>query len=248
MLTKYEHIEKVASGSFGAIYSAIHKRTHEKVAIKVEKRGINSSLKHEARVYNLLKGSSGVPRMIWFGRDVLHSYIILPFLENNLKQNKAEQWTNTFHEQVIITIGKQILHILKGVHKKEVVHCDIKPENFMYDDSGFLHLIDFGFTRKFNLIPKQLKKPVGTPNFMSRKVHSGTEPGYNDDLESVLYILLWCGKKETLWDESDDDPNNILRQKELLFKELDKIPHYLRDFAESLKIADRYKEPNYNLI
>ena len=248
MLSKYDHIEKVASGSFGAIYSAIHKRTFEKVAIKVEKKGVNSSLKHEARVYNLLKGSPGVPRMIWFGRDVLHNYIILPFLRKNLKQRKADNWTGDFHEQVIEAIGQQILSILKHVHKMGVVHCDIKPENFMNDDSGLLYLIDFGFTRKFNLIPKQLKKPVGTPNFMSREVHSGTEPGYNDDLESVFYILLWCGKEETLWDETDDDPNNILRQKELLFKELDKIPSYLRNFAESLEIADRYREPKYNLI
>ena len=248
MLSKYDHIEKVASGSFGAIYSAIHKRTFEKVAIKVEKKGVNSSLKHEARVYNLLKGLPGVPRMIWFGRDVLHNYIILPFLRKNLKQRKADNWTGDFHEQVIEAIGQQILSILKHVHKMGVVHCDIKPENFMNDDSGLLYLIDFGFTRKFNLIPKQLKKPVGTPNFMSREVHSGTEPGYNDDLESVFYILLWCGKEETLWDETDDDPNNILRQKELLFKELDKIPSYLRNFAESLEIADRYREPKYNLI
>ena len=248
MLSKYDHIEKVASGSFGAIYSAIHKRTFEKVAIKVEKKGVNSSLKHEARVYNLLKGLPGVPRMIWFGRDVLHNYIILPFLRKNLKQRKADNWTGDFHEQVIEAIGQQILSILKHVHKMGVVHCDIKPENFMNDDSGLLYLIDFGFTRKFNLIPKQLKKPVGTPNFMSREVHSGTEPGYNDDLESVFYILLWCGKEETLWDETDDDPNNILRQKELLFKELDEIPSYLRNFAESLEIADRYREPKYNLI
>lgn len=33
---------------------------------------------------------------------------------------------------------------LEYIHKKRIIHWDLKPENLVFDDKGFLKLTDFG--------------------------------------------------------------------------------------------------------
>jgi serine/threonine protein kinase len=246
MLSKYKLVRKISSGSFGEIFSAVHKRTGEQVAIKAEKCGDYSSLKHEARVYNLLKNLPGIPNMKWFGSDANNSYIIIPLFSYNLKELKRMRF---FSESDIVSLGKQMMVILENVHKMDVVHCDIKPDNFMINHgSGKLFLIDFGFARKFNPEPKTLTTPVGTPNFMSRSVHSNVEPGFIDDIESSLYVLLFLSGKEVSWFNKDIDNKEILSQKQIFFKNLEEIPHILKTMAQHITSHGRSFISNYNLI
>ena len=42
------------------------------------------------------------------------------------------------------------LDVLEHIHEKGIVHCDIKPGNFIFgtgEHAGRLHLIDFGLSR-----------------------------------------------------------------------------------------------------
>jgi serine/threonine protein kinase len=39
-----------------------------------------------------------------------------------------------------------MLKTLETIHKLSVIHRDIKPDNFMFDESGRLTLIDFGLS------------------------------------------------------------------------------------------------------
>ena len=229
MLSKYELRQKISSGSFGQVFSAVNKRTGERVAIKVEKLSELSSLKHEARVYNILKNLPGIPSIKWFGTDEQNSYIILPLFKYNLKELRCSR---TLQDSEIISIGKQILSILEHIHKMSVVHCDIKPDNFMIErGSTTLFLIDFGFARKFNPNSKIMNNSVGTPNFMSRSVHSKKEPGFLDDIESSLYVLLSLYKNglswTSTWTSRETNVGDILKQKQGLFDTSNSIPHFL---------------------
>ena len=57
---------------------------------------------------------------------------------------------------MILNIGLRILEILEKIHKNNILHLDIKPENIMMSKSisseedflkpGFIQLIDFGFS------------------------------------------------------------------------------------------------------
>ena len=39
---------------------------------------------------------------------------------------------------------KQMINIVQYIHDKYLVHCDLKPENFVYNKVGNIKLIDFG--------------------------------------------------------------------------------------------------------
>ena len=186
LISKYKIHKELSSGCFGKIYLGYHQKTHEQVAIKEELKTNVSTLKHEAKIYKHLADVKQVPSIKWFGATNTHFYMVLPLLDNTLESYK--QQSDVFPDIPLRYITKMILQVLKDVHERQIVHCDIKPSNFMFDNKGTLFLIDFGFARVFSSNDKSSHSSIGTLNYMSRRVHM-KEPKYIDDLESVWYIF-----------------------------------------------------------
>ena len=60
------------------------------------------------------------------------------------------QWMNNNPQpsiDAVVKIVKQIVQGLRGFHRQEMLHCDLKPENIMIDQFGQIKLIDFGSAR-----------------------------------------------------------------------------------------------------
>ena len=82
------------------------------------------------------------------------------------------------------------------MHHRGIVHCDVKLENFLYDDPGRSHLklIDFGFS-KHSAPGHYLESSCGTMQYIAPEVIRG---GYTNqrDLWSlgVIVFTLLCGK------------------------------------------------------
>ena len=87
------------------------------------------------------------------------------------------------------------------LHGVFVIHCDIKPENFMINltnDSIKLVAIDFGMSRLFvesrdtnaHLPNKMSDSLFGTPKYTSYNIHLGNKYSRRDDLISVGYLMM----------------------------------------------------------
>lgn len=57
----------------------------------------------------------------------------------------------TLDEEYARKLMKQILEAINFLHKHNIAHRDIKPDNFMFEhpDSDNLKLIDFGLSSPF---------------------------------------------------------------------------------------------------
>ena len=84
----------------------------------------------------------------------------------------------------------------------------MKPENFVIgrkNKERLIYLIDFGLSRKYindNNIHISMKKDrniIGTVRYISMNTHQGFEQSRRDDLESLIYIIIYFIKGELPW-------------------------------------------------
>ena len=61
-----------------------------------------------------------------------------------------------------------LVSALQYVHSKNVIHRDVKPENLVFDDKGYLRLTDFGIAQKRER--KNQHDCSGTPSYMAPEV------------------------------------------------------------------------------
>ena len=245
ILSKYELLNKIGSGSFGYIYKARNIRTNSMVAIKTEniKNG-SKLLKNETIVYQYLSGLKGVPNVLWFGKDEYNYYMVLDLLGISL--TSLRESNSLFSLQTTIAISKKLLEILKEVHNKGIIHRDIKPDNFLLSENNkSIYLIDFGFCKRYLLnddkthIPLRSGKGlIGSINYMSLNIHNGIEPSRRDDLESIGYMMLFFLK--ITYFPTIEYKTNIINDI--------RIPEIIRNYFQYCRGLKFDEMPNYNIL
>jgi serine/threonine protein kinase len=204
---KYHLFEKIGEGSFGSIFSGKNKNTEEGVAVKLEKTEQKGLLKHEAHMYNFLAGIKGIPSLRSFGIEGKFSYLVLDLLDYSLKKVLEEYSESKFKLKTVLYIGIQMLKRLEDIHKKGIIHRDIKPDNLMickHDNFNTIYLIDFGLAKMFiddkgKHIPMEKgKNMTGTAKYVSLNVHKGYSQSRRDDLESLGYVLIYFLQGESV--------------------------------------------------
>ncbi|CAK69848.1 unnamed protein product (macronuclear) [Paramecium tetraurelia] len=204
----YTVLSKIGCGSQHQVYLAKEKSSSKSFAIKIEKNPQLGQLENEIKVLQKLKGIEGIPKIKQIGvAQENKCYFVLPLLHSNLlelvKGRKVSQ-------SAIMRIGLRVIEILEQVHKKNILHLDIKPENIMISQAfekesdiekdGFIQLIDFGLSQLYEENSEGLQDVfIGSLNFASRSSHDGSPLGYKDDLESLLYVLFYLKDLTLPW-------------------------------------------------
>mmetsp|Transcript_19168 Transcript_19168/g.3093 ORF Transcript_19168/g.3093 Transcript_19168/m.3093 type:complete len:92 (+) Transcript_19168:1944-2219(+) len=60
-----------------------------------------------------------------------------------------------------------IILMLEHLHERNIVFRDLKPENVMVDEDGYLRLIDFGVSK---IISDRTYTTTGTPHYMAPEI------------------------------------------------------------------------------
>lgn len=79
---------------------------------------------------------------------------------------------------------------LEYIHVNGIIHRDVKPENLIFDNNGYLHLTDFGIARVWN--PNNSQETSGTPGYMAPEVMCRSNHGVAADYFAVGVIAYEC--------------------------------------------------------
>lgn len=177
---------------------------------------VKEQFQFEKQLLNLLK-IEGIPKYIDGGENFLHlSYISG---ENLKKYVKMKELTLDEIENIICSIGE----IVKKLHRYRVIHCDIKPENIIYDGEK-ISLIDFGsgaFQGEESIYIQ------GSKGFSAPEIYiKGMKRDIEDDTYSIAAVYQWLLNEKGYIDNIKDSEIfkiGLADKREKRFKSTDEL-------------------------
>lgn len=264
---KYKILNKISEGSFGLVYKGQNIRTGEKVAIKIEKRsGEYNVLKAEAKIYQYLGKLDGFPQLKWFGTDIKYNYLVIDLY--NCSLHSIIKVKGQLEIKDCLHFGIQMIERIETLHSKSLLHRDIKPDNLLLDSDNKIFLIDYGFCKRYDYDGKHIEERrinqiIGTVNFVSLNVHKFLEPSRRDDLEAVVYIIMymlygtlpWIRKLDhtrQIKSESDNENDihlNLSNEQIMQLKqETSYLPLFIREMLQYVRQLSFTEKPDYKYL
>jgi serine/threonine-protein kinase len=190
-LGKYRIEQRLAVGGFGAVFRAMDTIEGIRVALKVPHRAVITEhvlddFRREVRLTARLDHANILPlKNASFIDD--HFVIVFPLGEKSL----ADRLRSRIALPTALELAEQMIEAVAYAHRQKVIHCDIKPENFILFPGNKVRLSDFG-------IAKVAQKTIrgasgsGTVGYMSPEQAMGKPSARSDvfSLGLVIYRML----------------------------------------------------------
>ncbi len=185
---KYRILGRIAHGPLADVYRAQDTIQKIKVALKVPKSGQHlghEEFLHEVQVATKLRHPNILA--VLNASYIDKRFVIAMELGEESLANRIERRMSTAKA---LDLAGQALAAMAFAHENKIIHCDIKPENFILFPDNQLKMADFGFA-KINL--RTLKASgSGTVDYIAPEQAMG-RPKFQSDVFSlglVIYQLL----------------------------------------------------------
>lgn len=194
-LDHYRVESLVASSGMSTIFRGVDVRTGQIVALKIPHFEMECNplffdrFHREAEIGRKLD-HPGVVKVLPAG-DPSRVYMAMEWVEGRpLRALLDEEKTIPIDRAVRITL--RICEALEYIHRHDVVHRDLKPDNIMVDAGDRIKLIDFGIARApgfRRLTFGKLTKTMGTPDYISPEQVTGKRGDARCDIYALGVML-----------------------------------------------------------
>lgn len=194
--------EFISKGGMARVYKGRDQMLERDVAIKVLREDYSKDPAFRERFRQEAKAAanlshSNIVTIFDFGFDEDRLFIVMEYVPGEDLYSLIKKNGHYSLEDGI----PLIVQACKGLgyaHRAGLVHCDIKPHNFMVTPDGRVKITDFGIARALASInPKEERDVVwGSPQYFAPEMAAGNAPTLASDVYSmgVIMYYLFAGR------------------------------------------------------
>ena len=189
----FKIIEKAGQGASGNVYLAEMISERKKIAIK--QMDLNVQPRKELIINEILVMKDSQHKNIVnfldsYLRKETELWVIMEYMEGGSLTEIIENNDFKLSEKQIATICFETLKGLQHLHKKHIIHRDIKSDNVLLDAHGNVKITDFGFCAKLTDQRNKRATMVGTPYWMAPEVVKQKEYDEKVDVWSLGIMTI----------------------------------------------------------
>uniref|UniRef100_A0A671VX01 Serine/threonine-protein kinase n=1 Tax=Sparus aurata TaxID=8175 RepID=A0A671VX01_SPAAU len=214
--------EVLGSGQFGIVYGGKHRKSGRDVAIKIIDKlrfptKQESQLRNEVAILQSLH-HPGVVNLDCMFETPERVFVVMEKLHGDMLEMILSSEKGRLPERITKFLVTQILVALRHLHFKNIVHCDLKPENVLLasaDAFPQVKLCDFGFARIIG--EKSFRRSVvGTPAYLAPEVLRNK--GYNRSLDMwSVGVIIYVSLSGTFPFNEDEDINDQIQNAAFMY-------------------------------
>ncbi|XP_058531110.1 serine/threonine-protein kinase D2 isoform X2 [Ochotona princeps] len=214
--------EVLGSGQFGVVYGGKHRKTSRDVAVKVIDKlrfptKQESQLRNEVAILQSLR-HPGIVNLECMFETPEKVFVVMEKLHGDMLEMILSSEKGRLPERLTKFLITQILVALRHLHFKNIVHCDLKPENVLLasaDPFPQVKLCDFGFARIIG--EKSFRRSVvGTPAYLAPEVL--LNQGYNRSLDMwSVGVIMYVSLSGTFPFNEDEDINDQIQNAAFMY-------------------------------
>lgn len=196
--TVFKFGDVIGGGSFGIVKTAIRRDfSNLKVAIKsIQKETIKGQI-HVLRreVENLMTiNHPNIVKLFDLYEDDKAVHLVMEYCSGGELFTKITQ-KDRLSELDSRRLMKKMLSAVSHLHIHQIVHRDIKPQNFLFksqDEFSEIKLVDFGLSYRTVEATEEMHSKVGTIYYTAPEVFSGNYSAKCDvwSLGVILFVML----------------------------------------------------------
>ena len=184
-LGKYRIEKRLGSGGFANVYGAMDTIEGIRVALKIPHAEVVGDVLRDFKSEVRLAARLEHPNILSLRFAAFYEgefIIVFPLGQEALSDRLQRRMALT----TVLELNEQMLAATACAHRSKVIHCDIKPENFILFPENRIKLTDFGIAR---IAQRTVQgNGTGTIGYMAPEQAMG-KPSFRSDVFSLGLIL-----------------------------------------------------------
>ena len=187
-------VRRIGTGARSVIYMAVDETTKQTIALK---RAVFEN-PEDLRIFEQIETEYYVARQLDHPylrrcyrlirkRRFMRTRELLLTMEFFDGQSLEEQERLSLGD--VVLVFRMVATALNALHQKGFVHCDIKPNNILFNKTGTIKIIDFGQSCKIGHIKKRIQ---GTPEYIAPEQVRREHLSHRTDVFNLGATMYWA--------------------------------------------------------